>query len=278
MALIPFPGGSAARAEPESDDDPDREEAAGGKMSFLEHLDELRRRLVIAISAIGVGFLIAFFFIDRIFAFIMRPLQQVLPAGGKLVYTEPTEAFMLQLKVAGLAGLVIAAPVIMWQLWLFVAPGLYSKEKRFAAPFVLFSTISFVGGTAFSHYVVFPAAWKFFASFNTDYMQFMPKISEAFGLYAYMLLAFGIIFQMPTLVLALARMGVVTAGFPVAAHQIRHPDHLHPGRGHHAVKRRGEPDADGRPDDRAVPDQHPDRVDVREAKVIQLKSLASRPV
>ena len=213
MALIPFPGGSAARAEPESDDDPDREEAAGGKMSFLEHLDELRRRLVIAISAIGVGFLIAFFFIDRIFAFIMRPLQQVLPAGGKLVYTEPTEAFMLQLKVAGLAGLVIAAPVIMWQLWLFVAPGLYSKEKRFAAPFVLFSTISFVGGTAFSHYVVFPAAWKFFASFNTDYMQFMPKISEAFGLYAYMLLAFGIIFQMPTLVLALARMGVVTAGF-----------------------------------------------------------------
>ncbi len=213
MALIPFPGGSAARAEPDPDDDFGHEEAAGGKMSFLEHLDELRRRLVIAISAIGVGFLIAFAFIDRIFAFIMRPLQMILPTGGKLVYTEPTEAFMLQLKVAGLAGLVIAAPVIMWQLWLFVAPGLYSREKRFAAPFVIFSTVSFVAGTAFSHYVVFPAAWKFFASFNTDYMQFMPKISEAFGLYAYMLLAFGIIFQMPTLVLALARMGVVTAGF-----------------------------------------------------------------
>ena len=153
-------------------------------MSFLEHLDELRRRLVVAVSAIGVGFLIAFAFIDRIFAFIMRPLQQILPAGGKLVYTEPTEAFMLQLKVAALAGLVIAAPVIMWQLWLFVAPGLYAREKRFAVPFVLFSTMSFVGGAAFSHYIVFPAAWKFFASFNNDYMQFMPKISEAFGLYS----------------------------------------------------------------------------------------------
>jgi sec-independent protein translocase protein TatC len=120
---------------------------------------------------------------------------------------------MLQLKVAALAGLVIAAPVIMWQLWLFVAPGLYAREKRFALPFVLFSTLSFVGGAAFSHYIVFPAAWRFFASFNNDYMQFMPKISEAFGLYSYMMLAFAVIFQMPTLVLALARMGVVTAGF-----------------------------------------------------------------
>src|SRR6187401_2862728 len=208
MALIPFPG-SAARPTPDDDpeeDDLDRDDgASGGKMSFLEHLDELRRRLVVSVSA--------FAFIDRIFGFIMRPLQQILPAGGKLVYTEPTEAFMLQLKVAALAGLVISAPVIMWQLWLFVAPGLYAREKRFALPFVLFSTVSFVGGAAFSHYIVFPAAWTFFASFNNDYMQFMPKISEAFGLYAYMMLAFAVIFQMPTLVLALARMGVVTAGF-----------------------------------------------------------------
>jgi sec-independent protein translocase protein TatC len=215
MALIPFPGSGSAQRAPDDDpdDDLDQEESAGAKMSFLEHLDELRRRLVVAISSVLVGFLICLLFIDRIFGFIMRPLQQVLPNGGRLVYTEPTEAFLLQLKVAALAGVVLAAPVIMWQLWLFIAPGLYAKEKRFAAPFVLFSTVSFVAGVAFSHYVVFPAAWRFFASFNTDYMEFLPKISEAFGLYAYMLLAFGIIFQMPTLVLALARMGVVTAGF-----------------------------------------------------------------
>ena len=150
-------------------------------MSFLEHLDELRKRLIVSILAIVVGFLIAFFFIDPIFAFVMRPLQQILPSGGTLIYTEATEAFMLQLKMAALAGVVLAAPVIMWQLWLFIAPGLYSQEKRFALPFVLFSSVFFVGGVAFSHYVVFPAAWKFFASFNNDYLEFMPKVSEAFG-------------------------------------------------------------------------------------------------
>jgi sec-independent protein translocase protein TatC len=215
MALIPFPGSNAARSAPdyEPDDDLESEDGAGAKMSFLEHLDELRKRLIVSVLAICGGFLVAFLFINQIFAFIMRPLQEILPNGGRLIYTEATEAFMLQLKVAALAGVVLAAPIIMWQLWLFVAPGLYAKEKRFALPFILFSTIFFVGGAAFSHFIVFPAAWRFFASFNNEYLQFMPKVSEAFGLYAYMLLAFGIIFQMPTLVLALARMGVVTAGF-----------------------------------------------------------------
>jgi sec-independent protein translocase protein TatC len=213
MALIPFPGSNAARAPDDEPDDDLEPEDAGGKMSFLEHLDELRQRLIVSIVAIIVGFLVAFLFIDHIFAFIMRPLQQVLPSGDRLIYTEATEAFMLQLKMAALAGVVLAAPIIMWQLWLFIAPGLYSREKRFALPFILFSSVFFVSGVAFSHYVVFPAAWRFFASFNNDYLAFMPKVSEAFGLYAYMLLAFGVIFQMPTLVLALARMGVVTAGF-----------------------------------------------------------------
>jgi len=214
MALIPFPGSTAARSAPDDDPEDDlQEESAGGKMSFLEHLDELRRRLVVSVVSVLVGFLIAFGFINQIFAFIMVPLSRILPPGGKLIYTEPTEAFMLQMKVAALAGLVISAPIIMWQLWLFIAPGLYAKEKRFAVPFVLFSTISFVLGVAFAHYVVFPAAWAFFASYTNDYMTFMPKISDAFGLYSYMLLAFGVIFQMPVLVLALARMGLVTAGF-----------------------------------------------------------------
>lgn len=215
MALVPFPGSNAAPARTDDPDDdlwPD-DDGAGGKMSFLEHLDELRRRLVYAILSAVVGFLAALLFIDRIFGFVMRPLQAVLPDGGRLIYTEPTEAFLLQLKVAALAGLVLAAPLIMWQFWLFIAPGLYANEKRFAIPFVFFSSICFIGGAAFSHFVVFPAAWSFLASFTTDYMEFMPKISSTFGLYARMLLAFGVIFEMPVLVLALARMGVVTAGF-----------------------------------------------------------------
>ena len=218
MALVPFPGSKGAQPAPDYEPDDDLElddDAAGGKMSFLEHLDELRKRLLRAILSVGAGFVVALFFIDRIFGFVMRPLQEVLPNGGRLIYTEPTEAFLLQLKVAALAGLVLAAPMVMWQVWLFIAPGLYAHEKRFAIPFVFFSSVFFIGGAAFAHFVIFPAAWAFLASFTTDYMEFMPKISSTFGLYAKMLIAFGIIFQMPAIVFALARMGVVTARFLV---------------------------------------------------------------
>jgi sec-independent protein translocase protein TatC len=217
MALVPFPTqGSDRRADDDDLDRLDSEESeldAGGRMSFLEHLDELRKRIIYAVIAIFAGFLIACLFIDRIFEFIMRPLQQALPDGGKLVFTEPTEAFVLWIQIAAIAGLLLALPVVFLQLWLFIAPGLYTHEKKYALPFVFLSTICFVGGAAFSHYVVFPLAWQFFASFTTDYMTFMPRIQPAFGLYMKLLLIFGAVFQMPTLVLFLARMGLVTAGF-----------------------------------------------------------------
>jgi sec-independent protein translocase protein TatC len=221
MALVPFPSQAPERAPDDDDVDPDRgpdtdlDDFGGGKMSFLEHLDELRKRIVYSVLAIFVGFLIACFFIEPIFAFIMRPLQQALPGDGKLVFTEPTEAFVLWIKIAAISGLILASPVVMSQVWLFIAPGLYANEKKFAIPFVLLSTIGFVGGAAFSHYVVFPMAWTFFASFTTDYMQFMPRIDPAFGLYMKLLLVFGFIFQMPTVVLFLARMGVITARFMI---------------------------------------------------------------
>ncbi len=215
MALVPFPGSKAGTSLYDSDDDPDLEleESADGKMSFLEHLDELRKRLMWAIGALFAGFLIALLFIDTIFGFIMRPLAATLPAGRKMIYTEPTEAFMLQLKVAALAGVVIAAPAVMWQLWLFIAPGLYRREKRLALPFIVSTSLLFVAGAAFNHYVVFPIAFTFLGSFTKDYMEFMPRITPVFSLYSQLLLAFGIIFQMPVLVFTLARLGLVTAGF-----------------------------------------------------------------
>ena len=216
MALVPFP--SAAQPAPDGDrhihlTDPDDFEDAGAKMSFLDHLDELRNRLIYSVYALVFGCFVAFIFINRIFTFVMKPLQEMLPPGGTLMYTQGGEAFMLYIKIGALAGLVIAIPIILWQLWLFIAPGLYSHEKKFAIPFVLFSTIFFLIGALFSHYVAFPWTWKFFISFETPYMKFMPKISEAFSLYVTMLLGFGLIFQMPTIVMFLARMGVVTAGF-----------------------------------------------------------------
>jgi sec-independent protein translocase protein TatC len=193
--------------------DPDDLELDSGRMSFLEHLDELRKRLIAILIGVVVGCVLSFVFLKRIFLFVMLPLQQMLPDGGKLITTEGPEYFMLYLKVGLLSGLLVATPWIAWQVWLFVAPGLYSHEKRFAIPFVVFASAFFLMGAAFSHYIAFPYTWKFFIDFLDDFVTFMPKVGPAFSLYVKMLLGFGIIFQMPVLVFALARMGLVTGKF-----------------------------------------------------------------
>ncbi len=221
MALVPFPN-KGPKPVPDDDLDPDRgpdddldDDDAGGKMSFLEHLDELRRRIVYAVISLAAGFIVCCFFIGQIFDFIMRPMQQLLPPGGTLVYTDPSEAFILYIKIAAIGGLLLSSPAVFTQLWLFVAPGLYSHEKKWAIPFVMMSTFFFVLGAAFAHYVVFPLTWNFFVGFTTDILTFMPRIETSFSLYLRLVLAFGIVFQLPTLVLFLARMGVLTARFMI---------------------------------------------------------------
>jgi sec-independent protein translocase protein TatC len=209
MALVSFPG-TASPYDPEPEEDQE-EEGLAGKMSFLDHLEELRKRIIISLLAIAGGFLIAFLFIDRIYAFVMGPLTKVLP-GHKLIYTEPTEALMLYMKAGLLAGLFLAMPVILFQVWRFVAPGLYGHEKKFAIPFVVFATVFFLAGAAFSHYMVFPWAWEFFASFGGQELEFLPRIEPVFSLYLQLLLSMGIVFEMPTLVFFLARIGLVTPG------------------------------------------------------------------
>jgi sec-independent protein translocase protein TatC len=184
-------------------------------MSFLDHLDELRRRLIYSVSAIGIGLVISLFFMDKLFNFIMLPMQQMLPAGQTLIYTDPSEAFFLQIKIGLIAGLILASPVVFTQVWLFIAPGLYAHEKKLAVPFVTMSSFFFVAGAAFSHYVVFRIVWRFFVSFTTDYLTFMPRVEPAFAMYIGLILALGLTFQLPTIVLFLARMGVVTPRFMI---------------------------------------------------------------
>jgi sec-independent protein translocase protein TatC len=133
--------------------------------------------------------------------------------GTKFMYTAATGGFMLMMKIGALGGLFIALPFIVLQLWLFIAPGLYANEKRFAVPFVILATIFFLIGAAFSHYIAFPYTWRFFKTFETEYLEFRPDVGLVFSLWVKMLLAFGVVFQMPTIVFFLARMGVVTAGF-----------------------------------------------------------------
>jgi sec-independent protein translocase protein TatC len=228
MALVPFPNTppdrsrtstERARKSPGSPDDDSKiqltdpdELDENSRMSFLEHLDELRKRLIQCVYALVVGCVIAFFFVDRIQARLWQPLVDQL-GGTKFMFTQGFEPFMLTMKIGALVGLLIASPYIIWQLWLFIAPGLYANEKRFAIPFVLFSSIFFLLGCAFSHYVAFPWTWKFFLGWQTTWMEFRPTIGETFSLYVKMLLGFALIFQMPTVVFFLARMGMVTAGF-----------------------------------------------------------------
>ena len=213
----PAPAGPSGPGGPpiDHDEEPDDEDGAGGKMSFLDHLDELRTRLIRSFLALAVGFVACFGFIEPIFDFIMVPMTTVLQEGAALLQRTGPEMFFLRLKMAALAGLLFATPVIMSQVWLFVAPGLYAHEKKFAIPFVVFASTFFIAGALFGHYVLFRVAWDFFASFaaDTEYVTFLPALQESFSLYVRLVLACGVVFQLPTVVFFLARMGVASPRF-----------------------------------------------------------------
>lgn len=213
MALVPFPSGKSAALQVPPEDPLDQDEFDGGKMSFLEHLEELRKRIINACLGVAVGIGLSFFYIQQIYEFLTAPAIATLPEGSRLIYTQPTEAFSLYIQISLIGGAVLAAPWIMYQVWRFIAPGLYANEKRFVVPFVLFSTGGFIGGAAFNHYIAYPFIMTYFASFNTPDLVYMPQLTYVFGLYVKMLVGLGLIFQMPTVVFFLAKMRVLTARF-----------------------------------------------------------------
>jgi sec-independent protein translocase protein TatC len=218
MALVPFPSkaGKAASSDPDPDsdwDDDDSSPDGAGKMSFLEHLDELRKRIIWALGGVVAGFVLAVGFLNPLYLFVIGPMHALLKPGQQLIFTDPTEALMIKLKIAVIAGILIASPLVMTQVWLFIAPGLYSNEKKAAVPFVLLSSALFIVGAAFAHYYVFPLTYQFMASFSDDILTYMPRIEPTFSLWMKLVLTFGLVFQMPSLVLFLSRLGLVTAGF-----------------------------------------------------------------
>ena len=155
------------------------------KMSFLEHLEELRKRLIVSAIAMFVGFLLCWNFADRIYGKLQEPLTKILPAGDKLAYTRLTAPFFLYMKVAFFAGLFVAAPVILLQLWLFIAPGLYKKERRMAAPFIIFASLFFLLGGYFGYRVLLPGTCKFFVETGKQFKQMVTiddrRRSPSFG-------------------------------------------------------------------------------------------------
>ncbi len=185
-------------------------------MTFLEHLDELRRRLIRAAIAILVAFVGCFFFYRQIFTFLMQPLREVIePLGGELIATTPPEIFVLGLKMSFLVAVVISTPAWLGQVWGFVAPGLYKHERRLAMPFIVIGSAFFIAGAVFCHYVLFPAAANFLGTFGGggEEIEIRYRVSEVFSFYARLVIGTAVVFQIPSLALLLSRLGLITPGF-----------------------------------------------------------------
>jgi len=186
---------------------------AEDKVPFTAHLEELRQRLIVCFVAIGIGFVLAYGFKEKLFQILTRPLISVMQAGDNMIFTGLPEAFFTYLKVAFLAGIMLAAPVIIYQFWMFVAPGLYHKEKRLLVPIVLLSSIFFIGGALFGYFIVFPFGFKFFLGFATDSIRPLPSMKEYLAFAAKLLLAFGLVFELPLIITFLAKLGLVSVDF-----------------------------------------------------------------
>jgi sec-independent protein translocase protein TatC len=194
------------------------EEARGEElraMGFLEHLEELRRRVIAALISVTVGFAVCWFFVEKIFALIQRPIIEALQRhklAEQLVYTSPTEPFNVYLKVALIAGLFLASPAVFYQLWMFISPGLYRNEERYVLPFMFFAVGLFLAGGWFGYVIAYPAALDFLIGFGEQFAP-MITISEYTNMFLTVMIGLGIIFEMPVVIFFLALMGVVTAGF-----------------------------------------------------------------
>jgi sec-independent protein translocase protein TatC len=181
------------------------------KMPLTAHLEELRWRLIRSLIAITVAFIVTYNLADQLFAFLTRPLLAMAPGPVELIGTGVTEAFFTKLKVSFIAAVFAASPVLFYQAWMFVAPGLYDQEKRYARPFVFFATIFFLAGASFCYWVVFPVGFRFFVEeYQAIGVSPSIRISEYLSFASRMLLAFGITFELPVVTFFLARIGVVT--------------------------------------------------------------------
>jgi sec-independent protein translocase protein TatC len=180
-----------------------------GKLPITDHLEELRWRIIKCLIAVGIGFSITYSFSQQIFDFLTYPLVMAMPKGGKLIYTSLQEAFVTYLKVSFFTGIVLATPVIFYQIWKFVMPGLYENERSYVFSFVITACFFFLLGASFAFFVVFPFGFKFFLSFSTDRIAALPSMKDYLNLCISLLLAFGITFEMPVIMFFLAKMGLV---------------------------------------------------------------------
>jgi len=179
------------------------------RMGFFEHLEELRKRLIVSIIAVFAAFLVCWAWAPQIFDFLARPIRKVLPPGQELSYTTLTEPFLMYFRVALLAGTLLASPILLWQLWLFISPALYKREKKWVFPFVAFGVIFFLSGCAFAYYEAFPLVVGFLIGVGKDFHAVI-TINEYVSMATKLILGLGLCFEMPILIFFLARLGIVS--------------------------------------------------------------------
>ena len=173
------------------------------------HIADLRKRLVISVLTVVVMFFVCFSFYEPILNWMMVPVEAVLPKNSQMVAVEIQETFFTALKVAFFAGFIASLPVIFWQLWLFLAPGLYDHEKRLVIPFVFFGTVMFLIGSSFAYYVVVPLGFDFLIAFGSTVVTVLPSIGKYVDFFTKLLFGFGIAFELPVITFFLAKIGLV---------------------------------------------------------------------
>ena len=203
------------KVDEEEDEDDEEDELAedDAPMTLMGHLNELRRRLFRMVIIVILGFVAFYGVSEYLYAYLSAPLQEQLPAGSKLIYTSPAGAFFTYMKVALVASLFGTSPITFYQIWAFIAPGLYKEEKRAVLPLAFFSSIFFIAGAAFCFFLVFPIAFKFFMGFATDTIVPMISVEEYLGFALKLLIAFGVVFEMPLFAYFLSRFGILSPDF-----------------------------------------------------------------
>jgi sec-independent protein translocase protein TatC len=183
-----------------------------GRMPFLQHLEELRSRLIRSVLGLCVGFGICLVFSERLFSILAKPITGLLPPGSSLVFTSLPDPVFIYIKIAFFAGLFLALPYVLYQLWLFIYPGLHENERQLALPFIMCATALFYLGAAFAYFLVFPAAFKFFISFPSEELKPMIAIREYVSLVVLLMAAFGAIFETPIVIVFLGLLGLFNSG------------------------------------------------------------------
>ena len=198
---------------PTEADAPERGEPA--EMSFFDHLEELRQRLIVSIAAVGIAACVGLYYADKIFDFMSQPILKALRENGmedKLVFTSPTAPIMLYIELGLLAGLFLALPVVVYELWMFIAPGLYRHERRWALPFIVLSVVLFILGGAFAYKIALPYSLIFLVSMGKSFRALI-SINEYYDLATVIILWMGVIFELPILIFFLTLFGIVTPQF-----------------------------------------------------------------